>query len=86
MLRQHDRGLLGQSSRVAYRTLRDFLRTTLRGPDGTFLPLGYHEIEVLTEAFCRAVLRELVRLDLLAEDEAYSILQWPIQDSSCTIR
>ena len=88
----HDRRLLGQLSRVAYRTLRDFMRATLREPDvvpgvvaciqthgsvvnwhphlhclvtdgafrvdGTFLHLGYHEIEVLTEAFRRAVLRE----------------------------
>ena len=43
--------------------------------DGTFLHLGYHEIEVLTEAFRRAVLREFVRLELLTEDDARSMLQ-----------
>jgi hypothetical protein len=46
-------------------------------PDGTFLHLGYHEIEVLTEAFRRAVLRAFVRLDLLADDDARSMLAWP---------
>jgi hypothetical protein len=107
----HDRRLLGVLSRVAYKTLRDFMRTTLREPDvvpgvvasiqsfgsllnfhphlhclvtdgafrpdGTFLHLGYHEIEVLTEAFRRAVLRAFVRLDLLTDDDARSMLQWP---------
>jgi hypothetical protein len=107
----YDRRLLGVLSRVAYRTLREFMRTTCREPhvvpgvvaciqthgslvnfhphlhllvtdgafrpDGTFLHLGYHEIEVLTEAFRRGVLREFVRLDLLTEDDAHSMLQWP---------
>jgi len=107
----HDRRLLGQLSRVAYRTLRDFMRATFREPDvvpavvaciqthgslvnfhphlhllvsdgafrpdGTFLHLGYHEIDVLTEAFRRAVLREFVRLELLTEDDARSMLLWP---------
>jgi hypothetical protein len=107
----YDRRLLGILSRVAYRTLRDFMRATLREPDvvpgvvasiqsfgsllnwhphlhclvtdgafrpdGTFLHLGYHEIESLTEAFRRGVLRAFVRLDLLADEEARSMLQWP---------
>jgi hypothetical protein len=89
----YDRRLLGVLSRVAYRTLHDFMRTTCREPGvvpgvvaciqthgslvnfhphlhllvtdgafrpgGTFLHLGYHEIEVLTE------------------DDAHSMLQWP---------
>jgi len=45
--------------------------------DGTFLLLGYHEIEVLTGAFRRAVLRQFVRSELLSEDEAHSMLGWP---------
>jgi hypothetical protein len=49
-------------------------------PDGTFLHLGYHEIEVLTEAFRRGVLREFARLDLLADDQARSMLEWPHSD------
>ena len=107
----HDRRLLGQFSRVAYRTLRDFLRATLRDPevvpgvvasiqtfgslvnwhphlhhlvtdgafrgDGTFLHLGFHQIEVLSEAFRRALLREFVRQELLSEDDARSMLSWP---------
>jgi hypothetical protein len=107
----HDRRLLGMLARVAYRTLRGFLRSTLREPDlvpgvvasiqtfgslvnwhphlhclvtdgalrpdGTFLHLGYHEIEVLTEAFRRAVLRAFVRRELLSEDDARSMLSWP---------
>jgi len=107
----HDRKLLGQLSRVAYRTLRDFLRATFREsdlvpgvvasiqtfgslvnfhphlhlvvtdgafrPDGTFLHLGFHQIEVLSEAFRRAVLREFVRRELLSEDQARSMLSWP---------
>jgi hypothetical protein len=101
----HDRRLLGMMSRVAYRTLRDFMRTTFKETDvapgvvasiqsfgsllnwhphlhclvtdGTFLPLGYHEIEVLAEAFRRGVLREFVRLDLHADDQAHSMLEWP---------
>jgi transposase-like zinc-binding protein/putative transposase len=107
----HDRRLLGVLCRVAYRTLRDFLRVTFREPDvapgavasiqtfgslanfhphlhlvvtdgvfrpdGTFLHLGFHDIEVLTEAFRRAVLREFVRRELLLEDDALSMLSWP---------
>ena len=46
-------------------------------PDGTFLHLGFHDIEVLTEAFRRAVLREFVRRELLTEDDARSMLAWP---------
>jgi hypothetical protein len=46
-------------------------------PDSTYLHLGYHVIEVLPEAFRRAVLREFVRLELLTEDDADSMLQWP---------
>jgi Putative transposase len=107
----HERKLLGELCRVAYRTLREFLRTTLGEPDvvpgvvasiqtfgslvgwhphlhllvtdgafrpdGTFLHLGYHEIEVLTEAFRRALLRQFVRSELLSEEEALSMLSWP---------
>ena len=43
-------------------------------PDGTFLHLGFHEVEVLTEAFRRAVLREFVRRELLTPDDARSML------------
>jgi hypothetical protein len=41
------------------------------------LDLGDHEVEVLAEAFRRAVLREFARLALLTEDDARSMLQWP---------
>ena len=107
----YDRTLLGVLCRVAYRTLRDFLRATFREPDvvpgvvasiqtfgtlvnwhphlhlvvtdgalrpdGTFLHLGFHDVDVLTEAFRRAVLREFVRRDLLTPDDARSMLAWP---------
>jgi hypothetical protein len=107
----HDRKLLGELCRVAYRTLRDFLRVTLGEadvvpgavasiqtfgsllgwhphlhlvvtdgafrPDGTFLHLGYHEIEVLTEVFRRALLRQFVQRELLSEEQARSMLSWP---------
>jgi hypothetical protein len=94
----YDRRLLGVLSRIAYRTLRDFMRATFRErdvvagvvaciqsfrsllnwhphppllvTDGTLLHLGYHEIEVRTEAVRRCVLREVVRLDLRTEDNA----------------
>jgi len=106
----HDRRLLGVLARVAYRTLRDFMRATFREPDvvpgvlasiqtfgslvnwhphlhflvtdgafrldGTFLHLGFHQIEVLTETFRRAVLREFVRRELLDPDVAQSMLAW----------
>ena len=106
----HDRSLLGLACRVAYRTLRDFMRATLREPeavpgvvasiqtfgtlanwhphlhllvtdgafrpDGTFLHLGFHQIEILTEAFRRAVLRAWVRRELLDPDAAQSRLAW----------
>ena len=42
----------------------------------TFLHLGFHQIEVLTEAFRRAVLREFVRRDLLDAHVAQSMLAW----------
>jgi hypothetical protein len=42
-------------------------------PDGLSI---VHEIEVLTEAFRRAVLREFVRRELLSEDAAQSMLAW----------
>jgi len=107
----HDRSLLGLLSRVAYRTLRDFMRATLRQPDavpgaiasiqtfgslanwhphlhclvtdgafmhdGTFLHLGFHQIEVLTEAFRRALLEAFVHRELLTRDQADSMLAWP---------
>ena len=107
----YDRRLLGLLSRVAYRTLRDFLRTTMREPDGvpgvvssiqtfgtlanwhphlhllvtdglfrpdgTFLHLGFHQIEVLTEAFRRALLRAFARRQLLTRDTVQSMLAWP---------
>jgi hypothetical protein len=106
----HDRKLLGVLARLAYRTLRDFMRTTLREPDvvpgvvasiqtfgtvlnwhphlhflvtdgafrldGTLLHLDFHDIEVLTEAFRRAVLREFVRRELLDPGVAQSMLAW----------
>jgi hypothetical protein len=43
-------------------------------PDGTFLHLGFHDVDILTEAFRRAVLREFVRRQLLAPDDARSML------------
>ena len=46
-------------------------------PDGTFIHLGFHQIEVLTEAFRRALLRAFVREELLTEHDARSMLEWP---------
>ena len=46
-------------------------------PDGTFIHLGFHQIEVLTEAFRRALLRAFVRKELLSEHDAQSMLAWP---------
>jgi hypothetical protein len=107
----HDRRLLGLLSRVAYRTLRDFMRTTLREPDavpgvvssiqtfgslanwhphlhllvtdgvfridGAFIHLGFHQVEILTEAFRRALLRAFVSKQLLNQEQATSMLAWP---------
>lgn len=98
-------------SRVAYETLRGFMRATLGEdnvvpgaissiqthgtfsnwhphlhvlvsdgafrPDGTFVPLGAHSLEVLTEAWRRAVLRAFVRQGLFTEEVAASMLAWP---------
>ncbi len=45
-------------------------------PNRTFVHLWFHQIEVLTEAFRRALLRAFVRKDLLTEHDAQSI--WPL--------
>jgi hypothetical protein len=45
--------------------------------DGTFVTWPAHDAARLPEAFRRAVLRLFVRLELFAEDEAQSMLQWP---------
>ena len=107
----HDRRLLGLLSRVAYDTLREFLRTSLGEPtvvpgvvssiqtfgtllnwqphlhclvtdgayreDGSFLPLFFHDLEVLREAFRRAVLAAFVQKGLFTEETADSMLAWP---------
>jgi hypothetical protein len=46
-------------------------------PGGTFVPLGAHSIEILTEAFRRAMLRAFVRHGLFTEEVAASMLAWP---------
>ncbi len=107
----YQRRLLGLLSRVAYRTLRDFMSATLQRPDavpgvvssiqtfgtlanwhphlhllvtdgaftddGTFFHLGVHDLEILTEAFRRALLRAFVRKQLLTAHDAASMLAWP---------
>jgi hypothetical protein len=45
--------------------------------DGTFLHLGFHEFDVLIEAFRRAVLREFVHQERFSPDAAGSMLAWP---------
>ena len=45
--------------------------------DGCFVPLPWHDVAVLTEAFRRAVLRLFVRRGLLGPEAAQSMLAWP---------
>jgi hypothetical protein len=45
-------------------------------PDGTFIPLPLHTLDVLTEAFRRAVLKLFVDRELLAPEVAESMLAW----------
>jgi hypothetical protein len=45
--------------------------------DGTFLHLGFHQIEWLADAFRRAVLRAFVQRDLLSRHDAENMLVWP---------
>jgi len=46
-------------------------------PDGTFVSWPAHDTARLTEAFRRAVLRLVVRLELFDEDQAAGMLTWP---------
>ena len=46
-------------------------------PDGTFVSWPVHDTARLTEAFRRAVLRLLVRLELFDETQAAGMLTWP---------
>ena len=45
-------------------------------PDGTFVQLPFHTLDVLTEAFRRAVLKLFVDLELFEPDVAESMLAW----------
>ena len=45
-------------------------------PDGTFVPLPFHTLNVLTEAFRRAVLRLFADRDLFEPEVAQSMLAW----------
>ena len=45
--------------------------------DGCFVPLSFHSLETLTEAFRRAVLADFVKLGLFTPETADSILAWP---------
>lgn len=45
--------------------------------DGTFVPLSFHSLETLTEAFRRAVLADFVKLELFTPETADSMLLWP---------
>ena len=46
-------------------------------PDGIVVPLRQHDVATLSEAFCRAVLRWLVRRGLLEEETALGTHAWP---------
>jgi hypothetical protein len=46
-------------------------------PDGTFVTWPVHDTARLTEAFRRAVLRLVVRLELVDEPHAAGMLTWP---------
>ena len=46
-------------------------------PNGTFVHLPLHDVATLTEAFRRAVLKKIVKRELLDIDTAQSMLSWP---------
>ncbi len=46
-------------------------------PDGSFVRLPLYDVATLTEAFRRAVLRLLVRRELMDVETAQGMLAWP---------